>query len=143
MNKIDLEAAFPKMVADLSKPGKDIREIMTDDRAHLLHMVVGIAGEAGELVDAIKRHVIYNKDLDIENIVEELGDLEFYMEGLRAALDIGRRDTIRANLEKLLTGKNARFAEGSYSDEAAQNRADKAPGADRKFFGLNEEKNNG
>ena len=51
-------------------------------------MVVGVSGEAGELLDAVKKAVIYRKPLDLENVIEELGDLEFYMEGLRQGLEI-------------------------------------------------------
>ena len=87
----------------------------------LIHATMGISGEAGELLDAIKKNVIYNKPLDIENIVEELGDLEFYMEQLRQQLNITREETLEANYNKLM---NKRYPNG-YSDEAAITRADK------------------
>lgn len=127
------------LVAALAKPGEDIVDSLTPDGAHLLHMAVGIAGESGELLDAIKKAVIYCKPIDIENVVEELGDLEFYMEGLRDRLGITREQTLQANVAKL----SKRYKAGSYSDKAAQERADKAPGSDRKFFGQVQEANNG
>lgn len=111
---------FEDMVQGLAKPGEAIVESLTPEKAHQLHMAVGISGEAGELLDAIKKAVIYNKQLDRENVIEELGDLEFYMEGLRQGLGITRQETIRANVQKL--GK--RYSDG-YSDTAAQERADK------------------
>ncbi len=110
-----------EMVNALAKQGKAILETMTPQQAHLLHMCVGVSGESGELLDAIKKHVIYNKPIDIENVIEELGDLEFYMEGLRQGLGISREETIDANIAKL----GVRYAQG-YSDKAAQERADKA-----------------
>lgn len=110
------------MVALLVKPGDKIARELTGDEANLLHMVVGIAGEAGELLDAIKKHTIYRKKLDLENVIEELGDLEFYMEGLRAALGITRTECLEANIEKL----RVRYEGLKYSDTAAQDRADKA-----------------
>jgi NTP pyrophosphatase (non-canonical NTP hydrolase) len=109
-----------EMVNALAKQGKAILETMTPQQAHLLHMSVGISGESGELLDAIKKHVIYNKPIDVENVIEELGDLEFYMEGLRQGLGISREETIDANIAKL----GVRYAQG-YSDKAAQERADK------------------
>ena len=118
--------AHPDMVAALAKPGKDILSSLTADKCHTLHMAVGVAGEAGELLDAIKKYVMYNKAVDRENVVEELGDLEFYMEGLRSAFNITRSETITANKYKLL-GK--RYASGKYSDEQAQARADKTDAA--------------
>lgn len=118
-------AAHAAMVHHLKKPGAAIRETLTASKIDLLHMAVGISGEAGELLDAVKKHTVYNKDINRENIVEELGDLEFYMEGLRQNLKISREETLEANIHKLATGKNARYKDG-YTDAAAQARADKA-----------------
>jgi NTP pyrophosphatase (non-canonical NTP hydrolase) len=112
---------FESMVAALVKDGRAIVVDMTPSKAHLLHMAVGISGEAGELLDAIKKAVIYNKPLDIENVIEELGDIEFYLEGLRQELAIMREVTIQANISKL----GVRYSKGAYSDEQAQERADK------------------
>ncbi len=109
------------MVRQLSKPGADIVAEMTPTKAHILHMAVGICGEAGELADAIKKHVIYGKPLDLTNVVEELGDLEFFMEGLRQELGLDRDDTIRANIDKLIL----RYPNLDYADSAAIDRADK------------------
>lgn len=118
-------AAHAAMVHHLKKPGEAIQAQLTPDKVDVLHMAVGISGEAGELLDAVKKHTVYNKELDRKNIVEELGDLEFYMEGLRQRLKISREETLEANIDKLATGKNARYKDG-YTDAAAQARADKS-----------------
>lgn len=91
-----------------------------DRSMNLEHMVIGICGEAGEVADGIKKNSIYGKPLDQKNIIEELGDLEFYMAGLRQMLGISRYDTLGANVRKL----QARY-KGGYSDAAAIERADK------------------
>lgn len=44
-----------------------------------LHFILGYIGELGELFDAIKKHKIYGQDLDKENVLEELGDLLYYV----------------------------------------------------------------
>ena len=119
MNK--LEQDYVTMVRNLSKDGEDIIESLTPEGAHLWHMASALCSEAGELFDAIKKHVIYEKSLDMMNVIEELGDLEFYMEGLRASLDITRGETLARNLLKLDTRYGPQF-----SNEAAQKRADKA-----------------
>lgn len=113
------------MVSLLKKPGEAILDTLTPEKCDLWHMATGIVGEAGELTDAIKKAVAYNKELDRENVIEELGDLEFYLEGLRQILGISRTLTLQHNLNKLLTGKNARYASAVYSDQQAQDRADK------------------
>lgn len=89
---------------------------------NLEHMVIGICGESGELADGVKKNSIYGKPLDRANIVEELGDLEFYMAGLRQMLGISRYETLAGNVNKL----QARYKNG-YTDAAAIERADKQP----------------
>ena len=109
------------MVAALVKPGSAIRSVLTASDCHLIHMSIGVAGEAGELIDAIKKHTIYRTPLDLENVIEELGDLEFYMEGLRQGLDITREQCLKSNIQKL----SKRYEGLKYSDQAAKDRKDK------------------
>jgi NTP pyrophosphatase (non-canonical NTP hydrolase) len=109
------------MVTVLAKAGEDIRTSLTAEGCHLLHMAVGVSGEAGELLDAVKKHVIYCKPIDRANVIEELGDLEFYMEGLRQGLGITREETLIQNIAKL----SVRYEGLRYTDKAAQARADK------------------
>lgn len=115
------QVPFSTFVDRLCKPGEDVLRELTPDQAHVWHMATGVSGEAGELLDAIKKCVVYQKPLDRENVVEELGDLEFYMEALRSALGVTREETLshcRAKLAKRYVGL-------AYSNEAAQIRADK------------------
>lgn len=109
-----------ELVARLVKPGLRIALEITPTQCHMLHMVLGIAGEAGELVDAVKKHVIYNQELDVDNVVEEIGDLQFYIEGLCQAINSPPWFCIAQNINKL----QKRYADG-YSDQAAQERKDK------------------
>lgn len=109
------------MVAKLAKDPALVRDSLTDEKTDLIHMVIGICGEAGELLDQIKKHVMYEKELDVENVIEELGDIEFYMEGLRRRLLITRATTLAHNHNKLM---KKRYPNG-YSNQAAQERADK------------------
>lgn len=110
------------MVRTLVKSGATIAAEMNGEDAHLLHMAVGVSGESGELLDAIKKQVFYRKPLDRENVIEELGDIEFYMEGIRQGLGITREECLAANIAKL----SKRYEGLKYSDTAAQQRADKS-----------------
>lgn len=112
------------MVTRLVKPGQEILYSLGAKKVNLWHAVTGISGEAGELLDNIKRHVVYNKPFDRENVVEELGDLEFYMEQVRQETGITREETLEHNLIKLADKDKGRYAQG-YSDTAALDRADK------------------
>jgi NTP pyrophosphatase (non-canonical NTP hydrolase) len=110
-----------ELVKAIIKDGQEIIDDLDPRKANLLHMVIGISGEAGELLDAVKKNAIHNKELDRENVIEELGDLEFYMEGLRQELGISREVTLEHNIRKLST----RYSGLVYSNQAAQERADK------------------
>jgi len=113
--------SFQQMASDLSKPGSEIVETLTAEEAHLWHMVTGISGESSELLDSVKKHVLYKRPLDRENIVEELGDLRFYMAGIMNSLDISEDEILQKNNEKL----SKRYASGNYSNSQAIDRADK------------------
>ena len=81
------------MVNQLAKPGADIIAQLTPCSMHLLHMSVGISGEAGELLEAVLD--CENIDsVDVENVTEELGDFEFYLEGFRQEMGVKRENTV-------------------------------------------------
>jgi NTP pyrophosphatase (non-canonical NTP hydrolase) len=97
----------------------------------LLHAILGLAGEVGELVDAVKKHVFYGKPLDIYNVVEEMGDIKYYFEALRQniaarnmpKINLTERDILSLNLKKL----RKRYTGEKFSEVAAIARADKVP----------------
>ena len=72
---------FKTMVAALCKGGESIINDLTPTNAHLLHMAVGVSGEAAELLQAL----VLN---DMENAIEELGDIEFYLQGISNTLEL-------------------------------------------------------
>lgn len=118
MPKID--AAYDAFVETRIKNPNTLLDALTARQVNLMHMALGVAGEAGELVDAIKKHTIYNRPLDRANVIEELGDLEFYMSGVRQQLVISRELVLMTNWEKL----SKRYAQ-HYTDEEAALRNDK------------------
>lgn len=67
----------------------------------LLHAAVGVAGEAGEVLDAIKKVVFTGKEYDRKVLVKELGDLEFYLQALRNETGITVKEVLDHNVEKL------------------------------------------
>ena len=118
---VSAEDEYNKFVSSICKSGAAILSDLTKESAEKMHMAIGIAGEAGELLDAIKKHAIYAKELDMENVIEELGDLEFYMQGLRALLNLTRQQCIDANMAKL----KRRYPLSTYTNAQAHARADK------------------
>jgi len=90
----------------------------------LLHAAIGIAGEAGEILDAVKKRWVYGKELDREHLIEELGDLIYYYQMMCIVLNIDADVPVQHNIDKL----QKRYPNG-YSDAAAIARADKAGAA--------------
>lgn len=95
-------------------------KVLATPTEDMLHAAVGISGEAGELLDAVKKVWVYNKPADLVNIKEELGDLCFYMQMLCNQFGWSFDELMAENQTKL----ELRYPTG-YSDQAAQDRADK------------------
>lgn len=123
MTDIKLDSReYSDFVNSRTKNPEDILCSLSPGRVNILHATLGISGEAGELVDAIKKYIVYNRELDIENIKEELGDLFFYIQMLMNSTNLTMEQIIKHNMEKL----NKRYAT-TYTDKEAIERNDKTP----------------
>lgn len=68
-----------------------------------LHAAIGMATEAAEILDAYKKDMFgKRKPLARHNMVEEAGDMFFYLTNHMLAHDISFEDLIRDNLTKLV-----------------------------------------
>ena len=83
---------------------------------NLLHGAFGLCTESGELQDALKRTLFYGTELDKTNLIEELGDIEWYLALIRTELDVSQEEVQQANLAKL----RKRFPEKFTSEEALE-----------------------
>lgn len=95
-------------------------QTLTASKARLIHGALGLAGESGEVVDIIKKHVQYNKDLNIAHLKEELGDVLFYISLILTDINSSFEEVFLQNQEKL----NKRFPNG-FTEINASKRADK------------------
>jgi hypothetical protein len=66
------------MVSELRKDPHVILAELTAQKCDMMHAAIGLTGEAGEICLAVVAMVTRSAPLDIVNIVEELGDMEFY-----------------------------------------------------------------
>lgn len=101
---------------------KEIDRTMNEklSRGEKLSMLgLGIAGEAGEIVDSIKKAVFHGHELDREDLVKELGDLLWYVTHLMKLLEITDEEVREKNIAKL----RKRYVEG-FSESASINRED-------------------
>lgn len=85
--------------------------VPTTARLRLLDWAMGLAGETGELVDHIKKHVFHGHELDIQHIAEELGDIGWYRAQMATDLALDLDDIEAANLAKLVARYPAGFTE--------------------------------
>jgi len=83
----------------------------------LVHAQLGIASELGELADAIKKYLYYGRDFDRVNVLEEFGDLLWYIAEGVEAMDSDMATVAGANIEKLKKRYPVAF-----SDKGAENR---------------------
>lgn len=77
----------------------------------LIHASQGLTTEAGEFVDALKRHFFYGKDLDAVNLQEELGDIMWYVALGCNALGVSLESVMERNIEKLRVRYPEKFEE--------------------------------
>lgn len=92
-----------------SKDFTQIAERLTETpMIRLLHGAMGVTTESGELLDAVKKHVFYGKPLDKTNLIEEMGDLFWYLAIMADELGVSFEEILRKNSEKLALryGKN-------------------------------------
>jgi NTP pyrophosphatase (non-canonical NTP hydrolase) len=86
----------------------------------LMHAALGLAGEAGEFADAVKKHLVYGRPLDKENALEEVGDILWFCALACNVLGVDMEKVAMANIEKL----KLRYPE-KYADDLAHRRMDK------------------
>ena len=76
-----------------------------------MHMVLGISTEAGELLDAYKKHFAYGKELDKTNVGEEIADIMWYVSNLCRMLNIDMEEMLQRNIAKLKARYPEKFDE--------------------------------
>lgn len=85
--------------------------------------IMGLAGEAGEVVDLLKKHLYHGKPLDREKLKLELGDTLWYLADVARQHGILLSEVRDGNVAKL----GARFPKGHFTPQDAAKRADEKP----------------
>lgn len=94
-----------------------LRNIGLTSSDEKVNYALGLAGESGEIIDLIKKEVFHLHDLDEETIIEELGDLLWYVTALASTYAIPLGVIAEANIYKL----QRRYPNG-FSVEDSRNR---------------------
>lgn len=83
-----------------------------DFERRVLNASLGIAGEAGEVLELIKKDSFHGKPLDKDNLKKEIGDVLYYVARLADEYGLQLEDIMDANIKKLQARYPAGFAQG-------------------------------
>lgn len=78
------------------------------EEQRLLNATLGIAGEAGEFADMVKKHVFHGVPADRDKILKELGDILYYVTVAAYENGFNLATVARTNNDKLA----ARYPQG-------------------------------
>lgn len=119
-------ADFVKECVSRDLPNLDYLPVL--DRLHmnegllrLIHASIGMSGESGEILDTLKKTMMYGKELNITNLKEECGDVLWYMSILLHEIDSSFEEIMQQNVDKL----RKRYPTG-FTEKDAITRKDKA-----------------
>lgn len=79
---------------------------------------LGLTGEAGEVADIIKKHLYQGHNLPRDKIVEELGDLMWYIALTASLIGTDISEIMEKNIEKLWQ----RYPEGFQESDSVNRR---------------------
>ncbi len=83
---------------------REARRSLRDDlpyEAICSNMCMGLAGEIGEVIDIMKKHIYQGKELDITDVIEEVGDVLWYIANFCNVNNITMDECMESNIKKL------------------------------------------
>lgn len=87
----------------------------------LINGVMGLCGEAGEVIDIVKKHLHQGHPLNKEELIKELGDVAWYLAEIAYAIDIDLETILKINIDKL----KKRFPNGFDIEKSINREEDK------------------
>ena len=73
----------------------------------MLHSVIGMMGELGELASNLEKWLWYDQGFDMTNFKEELGDMNWYEAEALNAMEVKFSSILETNIKKLQKTKMA------------------------------------
>lgn len=78
-----------------------LRTANKDSKELILNGALGLAGESGEVADIVKKHLFQGHELNREKMIEELGDVLWYVAITAQGLQVDLDSVMKINIEKL------------------------------------------
>lgn len=98
--------------------------IYNQQNPRILHAAMGLVTESAELMDAVKKASFYGRDLDIINILEESGDILWYLAILYNELGSNFESEMSRVINKLQSRFPEKFTkENAYDRDLEKERA--------------------
>lgn len=85
-----------------------------DVKGHLFNGVLGLAGEAGECADLLKKHYYQDGRNFVDDLEDELGDVLWYVAESAKAIGVTLEEVAQRNIDKL----RRRYPEGFSADRS-------------------------
>ena len=89
------------------------------DVGGVFNSCLGLSGEVGETLDMIKKWVFHEKELDVDHLKKELGDIMWYMAMMCYSFGFDLDEILQMNIDKL----KARYPDG-FDTERANHRSE-------------------
>lgn len=96
---------------------KQVERTRNFNDTELANYVLGLVCEAGEAGDIVKKHLYQGHELDKDKVVDELGDVMWYLNNICNVIGVKVEDVANKNIEKLLR----RYPNG-FKEESSVNR---------------------
>lgn len=97
---------------EYQKLARESARLDQDDVTRLTHWVLGLAGETGEVVEPIKKLIFYGTPIGRTQMVEELGDVLWYLTNIASEYGLYLDEIAEYNIQKL----KKRYPEGFKED---------------------------
>lgn len=105
------EDAARTLSSNFAVPNAELDGEHYQKNVDIIHAIVGISTEAGELLDALKKTMFYGKNLDKVNLDEEIGDVLWYIAIYLNARGKSFEQVFDQNIAKLRTRYPEKFTE--------------------------------
>jgi len=92
---------------------------VTTRKDQILLAVMGLGGEGGEIVDYYKKILFHGHELNEQKLIDEAGDILWYVAAMATALDVTLEDIANYNIKKL----RKRYPE-KFTNELSINRSE-------------------
>ena len=71
------------------------------DKYKIINGCMGLAGEAGEVIDVLKKHMFQGHSLDREKMIDECSDVMWYLAEIATGLGVTLEEVAQHNVDKL------------------------------------------